>query len=360
MSRLATPEGTARYAREHDAVHEYWRDHGDLRLSSLGFGSYLGDVGEEASRAYAAAFEHGLRHGVNVLDTASVYRYRQSERDVGAAIAAAGVPRERFLVATKGGYLAPDASSGLPPQEDVKRRYFDAGVLDPGDVAGGQHAMTPRFLAHELSTSLDALGLDAVDVYFVHNPEAQLTGGVPRGAFEARLRDAFRHLEEERREGRIGAYGLATWNGFRVAPGRPDHLPLERILALARDAAGGGDHGFRAVELPYNLGMPEAGALPTQEWRGRRVPLLTAAREAGLLVLGSATLLQTRLFGRIDPALRERLAARDDAEAAIQFSRSTPGMTVSLVGTGRPEHAVANLRVRELPLRPEAAASLLG
>lgn len=360
MTTLATPEGTARYARRHpDAASSHWRAHRGLTLSSVGFGSYLGEGSREARAAYVAAFETGLRSGVNVLDTASVYRSRLSERDVGAAIAASGVPREEFVVATKGGYLAPDAESGLPPAEDLRRRYVETGVLDEGDVVAGQHAMTPRFLAHELRASLASLRLDAVDVYFVHNPEAQLTGGIPRRAFESRLRAAFEHLETERREGRIGCYGLATWNGFRVGPERPEHLPLERILALAREA-GGEDHGFRAIELPYNVGMPEAAARPTQEWRGRRVPLLEAAREAGLLVLGSATLLQTRLLGRIEPALREALGAATDVEAALQFSRSTPGITSALVGTGRPDHAAENAAVRRRPLRPEGIEAILG
>lgn len=359
MSRLATPEGTARYAQRHEAAAGYWRDALGLRLSALGFGSYLGDSTDEADDAYAEAFAHGLRHGVNVLDTAANYRGRRSERAVGRAIRGAGVPRDEFLVATKGGFIPYDPASALRPEEFFQAEYVEPGIASPEDVALGCHVMTPRYLDHELDASLRALGLDGVDVYFLHNPESQLRGGLPRKAFERRLHEVFARLEEHRAEGRIGVYGLATWNALRVGPQHPEHIPLARVLEIATEA-GGEAHGFRALELPYSIGMPEARAQPTQPWKGRMAPPLEVARDAGLLVLGSATLLQTRLLGRLDEDLRAALGAGTDVEAAIQFSRATPGLTSALVGTGRKEHAEENVKVRKLPEHPEAVRALLG
>src|SRR2546430_41873 len=83
-------------------------------------------------------------------------------------------------------------------------------------VGGGSHCMTPRYLAHQLAQSLVNMNLETVDVYYVHNPESQLQS-VSRDEFDKRLRAAFEQLESERAAGRVKFYGVATWNGFRVA-----------------------------------------------------------------------------------------------------------------------------------------------
>lgn len=359
MTKLATPEGTAAYAREHAAAPGHYRDALGLTLSSIGFGSYLGAENDEGDAAYQAAFESGLASGVNVLDTALSYRSMRSERAVGRALRASSARRDGVLVATKGGFVAFDAAGELPPVEQFQRDWIDTGIVAPEDVVGGAHVMTPRYLERALARSLSNLQLDGVDVYFVHNPETQLDAGVPRATVESRLREVFAMLERQRAAGRIGMYGLATWGGFRRPPGHPGHLSLARILALAEEV-GGERHGLRAAELPYSIAMPEAGRSPTQDWNGRRVPFLQAAREARLLVLGSATLAQAQLLRRMPDPVRASLGGATALEAALQFSRSTPGITTALVGTGRPAHAAQNAAVARLPLAPEAAARLLG
>lgn len=346
MSAFATPAATRAYAAARDLPGAAWREWRGLTLSSLGFGSYLGDDTDEADARYAEAFALGLVGGVNVLDTAANYRGGRSERAVGAALRAArdaGVPREAYLLATKGGFVASPARLA---------RYAQRGIVAPAEVAMGCHVMTPAYLAHELSQSLESLGVDAIDVYFLHNPETQLEA-VGKEVFEARLRACFAFLEEERRAQRIGVYGLATWHGLRVGS-----LQLERILEIAR-AVGGDGHGLRAIELPYNLAMPEAARALSQRWRDRELTVLEAAQEADLLVLGSATLMQTRLLRGVPGPVRERLGG-DALEAAIQFSRSTPGITCALVGTGDPAHARRNVEVLRSPLRVTETKALLG
>lgn len=359
MGTRATPEGTAAYARAHPAAEGHYREALGLTLSSIGFGSYLGDETPDGDAAYTDAFVHALQNGVNVLDTAINYRAMRSERAVGAAIRAAGVARDRFLLTTKGGFVPVDCEVPMSLGEQFREEFVTPGIVAPSELVAGCHVMTPRFLAHALDASLRNLGVDAVDVYFVHNPETQLEAGVPRAEFEARLGDVFRMLEEKRREGRIGVYGLATWHGFRRGAEHVGHIPLERVLALAREA-GGAEHGMRAVELPFSLAMPEAARSATQPWRGRRVPFLEAAREAGLLVLGSATLAQGRLLRQLPPGVRKQMDAASDVEAAVQFARSTPGLTSALVGTGRVAHAKENVALAQRPPRPDVALRLLG
>ena len=182
---------------------------------------------------------HQLSYTVPVTtglgDLAINYRHQLSERDLGRALARFG-RRDAVVLTTKGGYLPHDAASGLPPAQYVRRTFVEPGLVRAEDVAGGVHCMAPSFLEDQLSRSLANLGVEAVDVYYVHNPESQLAAGVDRATFEARLVDAFEALERATDAGRIGAYGVATWDGLRVPPEDPAHLGLERLLELAEEA----------------------------------------------------------------------------------------------------------------------------
>ena len=81
--------------------------------------------------------------------------------------------------------------------------------------------------------------------------------------------------------------------------------------------------------------------------------LLSAAAEFGLVVVGSATLHQGKLTHGLPDFVSRILGLKSDAENAIQFSRSAPGMTTALVGMGHKEHVAANLKPAQVP--PTAA-----
>jgi aryl-alcohol dehydrogenase-like predicted oxidoreductase len=359
----ATAEGTRGRAEQGDMGDGFYREHGELALSTVGVGTYLGDTDPEDREAYQESLRRAIQAGVTVVDTAANYRDQASERDVGAALDELDVRDEVFLV-TKGGFLHGDADADAGVRNVVRSVYMEEGLLEVDQVAGGSHALAPAFLDHELDASLENLGVDTVDLYLVHNPETQLEAGVDRATVLDRLREAFELLEEARAEGRIRGYGVATWDALRVPPDHPAHLSLEVLLELAGEAhaaAGRGDeHGFEGLQLPVNLAMPEALDRPTQPWNGERVPALEAARESELVTLGSASLLQGRLLDEVPPAVKDRLDVKRDLDAALHFARSAPGLTSALVGMGTPEHVDENLdAVRERRPDPEAVRSLL-
>jgi aryl-alcohol dehydrogenase-like predicted oxidoreductase len=194
--------------------------------------------------------------------------------------------------------------------------------------------MTPRYLEDQMNRSLANLGLETIDLYYVHNPETQLEE-VGAEEFYARLARTFELLEKKVSEGKIKMYGAATWNGYRMAARSHDYLSLEHVLEAARQA-GGASHHFKAIQLPYNLGMPEAFVSQNQIWEGERVSAIEWARRAGLLVFTSASLLQGRL-------------AQRGVRNALQFVRSTPGVTSALVGMKTLEHVSENLAVSSIP-----------
>ncbi|MEA3203742.1 MAG: hypothetical protein QOI63_1421, partial [Thermoplasmata archaeon] len=249
----ATPEGTAAYAAAHPAAAGHYRVAQGLTVSSLGLGSYLGE------RSYTEAATAALAGGVNVLDTAANYRDQASERELGRAVAAHG-RREGIVVTSKAGFLHGDAAE---PDADAwfQREYVDSGILQKGDVVSG-HSLAPAFVAHQVERSRRNLGLECIDVYFLHNPEHQLEWGVAEPEFYARVEAAFEVLERACDAGRIQMYGVATWDGLRVPPDRQGHLSLVKLVhhaGQARMKAGGkaGQHHFRALQLPVNLALSE-------------------------------------------------------------------------------------------------------
>jgi len=348
----ATTDGTAAYRERFRATAAagHFRFEQNLWLSSVGVGTYLGGADEETDRAYADAITRAVELGVNVIDTAANYRFQRSERSVGEAIkhlTAAGFAREELVVCTKGGYIPfdthpPAGQAGV--RAYVEETFVKPGVIQLSDIAAGSHCMTPRYLAHQVAQSLRNMKLETIDVYYVHNPETQLQV-VAREEFDARLRTAFEQLERERAAGRLRFYGVATWNGFRAKADTRGHHPLGRMWELAREA-GGAEHGFRFIQLPFNLAMPEALVAENHTHEGARVSLLEAAKALGVTVVASASIKQGEVARDLPERIREPLGSLStDAQTAIQFTRSTPGVTTALVGMSRRAHVEENLQL---------------
>lgn len=361
ISGSASPQGTARFAQRFPKLQEagHFRQPrsipgvSDLWVSSIGLGTYLGDPTEAADRNYVEAVRHALHSGANLLDTAINYRHQRSERNLGSAlgelVGSGALQRDELLVCTKAGYLSFDADMPPDPRAYFAREYVEPGILDPREVAAGSHCMAPKYLENQLERSRRNLGLETIDVFYVHNPESQL-GEVPRPLFRDRLRAAFAMLEGAVKDGRIRFYGVATWNAFRVVDGHMG-MDLADTVALAREA-GGSDHHFRFLQLPFNLAMPEAFALKNQRLDGKPASLLTAAPSLGVAVVGSATLHQGRLTDGLPAFIQARLGMGSDAHNAIQFARSAPGLLAALVGMGRREHVDFNLQLASQPPTP--------
>jgi aryl-alcohol dehydrogenase-like predicted oxidoreductase len=347
----ATAEGTARYitrfAGRLPADH-FRTFHGGLRVSSLGIGTYLGREDDVTDQAYEKAIVRALERGFNVVDTAVNYRHQRSERAIGRALAA-GIARRAFardeiLIATKGGFIPFDRDVPADPRAYFSDTYVRTGIVRPGDVAGGAHCMTPRYLADQIERSRTNLGVETIDVYYIHNPESEL-GEVDRDVFMERMRDAFGALEDAAGDGRIGVYGTATWNGYRQDPTDADYLSLAELTTLARQIAGDGHH-FRVIQLPYNLAMPEAFTRGNQRLGEAVVSALDAAGKLGIYTMASAPMYQGRLAQNLPPVVAEFLPGlATDGQRALQFVRSTPGIGTALVGMKTLGHVEENAAV---------------
>ncbi len=398
MPPYATPEGTARYiARFAGRVAQgHFRQAQGLWVSSIGLGTYLGDPDDATDRAYVEAVKRAVRLGCNVIDTAIHYRFQRSERAIGQALrellesphppaslfhtAGAGedssplppvpgspVPgfspvgkgagdkghfaRDELVIATKGGYVPFDGDFPADPRGYIMETFIRPGIARPEDFVNG-HCMAPAYLRHQLEQSRRNLGLACIDIYYVHNPESQL-GAIPRDEFRRRLRAAFEALEAAAAEGLIRMYGTATWSGYRTSDRAPDYLSLAEVVALAREAGGEGHH-FKVIQLPYNLAMTEALTRPNQAIGDLAVPVLEAASRLGISVVTSAALVQGQLADRLPAFIAKALPGlKSDAQRALQFARSTPGVSVALVGMSQVRHVEENLALARLPLATE-------
>jgi aryl-alcohol dehydrogenase-like predicted oxidoreductase len=352
MSKSATKEGTTRYAQKFAgrAAGGHFRETQRLALSSIGLGTYLGQPDQKTDERYTAAVVAAVESGLNVIDSAINYRFQRSERSIGAALpqlAAKGIEREEIVLCTKGGYLSPDGAMPPDPNEYFFREYIQPGIFSAKDIAAGSHCMTPKFLKNQLGHSLRNMGVDCVDVYYLHNPETQLSE-VPKPDFLARVREAFEFLESAVVAGEIQFYGIATWNGFRQDARARDAMQLGELAQIAQEIAGGRHH-FRFVQLPFNLGMTEALTLGNQSLRGRERTIMEAAGEVDITLIASASLLQGQVARNLPGFVAEALGLENDAERALQFVRSSPGITTALVGMSRVEHVKANSRLVGVP-----------
>lgn len=326
----ATAEGTLKYQnRMATAVSaDFFRSFAGLRASSIGVGTYLGASDDATDANYSDTISTAVSRGINVIDTAINYRRGRSERMIGKTLArlqaAGSAQREELIVCTKGGYLV-----------DPPAKVVQAGLAKPNEIVSDCHCIAPAYLREQISRSLQNLNLESVDVYYLHNPEQQLDE-VDRATFRLRMRAAFELLEQACAEGRIGAYGAATWNGFRVESHSRSHLDLAELLALAREIAADSHH-FRVVQLPYNLNMIEAATAPTQPLQGRDVSLLEAAEHHGISVATSASLMQGKLV------------STNDASHALEHVRVTAGVSVALCGMSKRKHLLENLALVERP-----------
>ena len=310
LTTCATLEGTRRYS-ERFPDREFREQHG-LWLSSIGIGTYLGNPDEATDERYTRAIVRAVQLGVNVIDTAANYRFQRSERSIGKALQQLNA-REELVICTKGGYLPFDGAPPRNVREYVNETFVKPGIASFEDIVGGSHCMTPSYLQNQLDQSLRNMSIECVDVYYIHNPESQLQY-VSEREFYHRLKLAFERLEENRREGKLAHYGVATWNGFRMPPNSGQHHSLVRMVELAGEVGGEG-HGFHFIQLPFNVAMPEGSSVVDE------------AQRLGVTVVTSASLLQ----GRIPP------------ETAIEFVRSNPGITTALIGMSRVEHVEENL-----------------
>lgn len=335
-----------------------------LKLSSLGVGTFPGAATDAVDAAYADIVERALQSGINVLDTAAHYRYGRSMHAVGEGLRrafAAGVSREQVYVVAKGGFLRFDDG----PPADLAA-WFEARIARKGlgtrEDLTGVHCLAPGHIAAQIDELREALGLETLDAFLIDQPEVHIPR-LGKEELNRRLQTAFAVCEQAVRQHKIRSYGVSTFDALRVETDHALFQSLPSLLGLAERAAAlvqrdeQARHHFRVLQLPFNQAMNEGFTRFSQATgQGNVASTLQAAHQLKLFVIGSHGLAKGALAVQCADAVREAMSDfANDAQRALQFNRSTPGLGVSLAGISTPRHLEDLLTVaNRVPLAREA------
>jgi len=349
ITGYATPKGTKKFAeRQIEISQQNYKNVNNLTLSNVGIGTYLGNPDIATDKLVEDAIKKSILGGINIIDSAINYRAQKAERSVGNAISQLidnnDISREEIFVSTKNGYVTNDGDIKEDLMQYVMREYGQTGIVKEGDISPGYHCMTLPYLNDQLERSLKNLGLDCVDLMYLHNSVEGQTH-LPREQFLKNLKDVFEFYEKKRKEGKIRFYGMATWECFRTTPENPLFLQLAEVMDLAVQA-GGKEHGFRFIQLPFNLMLDQAYMTKNHNVGGKTVSVLEAAQEFNLGVFTSVPIMQGKLLAT--NAIPE-LGNFSTSVRRVQFVRSTPGITAPLIGHKLESHVKENMNVMKIP-----------
>lgn len=332
-----------------------------LLLSSLGVGTYLGNNDRQTDEAVSTAIIFSVSHGLNVIDTASNYRWGMAEEAVGAALSAllAGSSVDQFAADPAGNTKKPDITRDMLfistkagfVTKALAADLMSSGKLMLADIVADVHCMHPAYLTASLDLSLKHMKLETVDLLYLHNAAELQLPQLGYDRFMKAISEAFFAMEGFRDAGKIRYYGLATWDAFRVPPGHHTHLNLEDVVALAENLKGF-SHGFRFIQLPVNVQMTEFWHKPWQRVQGVNMTVSEAAQRLGIGVFASSPLgegaLVKELLGQLD-GVKELVNLPLTSMKLLQVSRSAPGLLSSLVGHKTKEYVLSNMDVTLVP-----------
>jgi aryl-alcohol dehydrogenase-like predicted oxidoreductase len=193
------------------------------------------------------------------------------------------------------------------------------------------------------------MGLDTIDLVYIHNSFESWYDQVEKPAYYEMLSRVFEVYEEYRKRGKLRYYGMATWNCFTTQPKSPNYLSLRDVIQIANDV-GGADNGFKFIQLPYNSFMTEPYTYRNQQVSdsSQYVSILNAADHFRIHVFTSIPLFQGKLLSlKIDDKFLSTLPY--ESTKLLQFVRSTPGIVAPLVGQKTGDHTNQNIVISKYP-----------
>jgi len=280
---MASIEGTKNYISKFPDIKSKVLGKTGFEVSICGFGGYRIDDGIPQ---HQTALENALLSGINLIDTSSNYSNGGSEILVGKVlnklVSENKIERENIVVVSKGGYLQ-GSNLKLGMEREKSGKAFKDVVKCSPDL---WYCIAPDFLENQITLSLQKLNLDKIDVYLLHNPEYFLTYSIisdperREREYYRRIKDAFTHLEEEVKKGRICYYGISS-NTFAEKVSKQNFTSLEKIIEIANEISK--QNHFAVVQFPMNL--IENGGMNILNQQNQTKTFLQLANENKLGVL---------------------------------------------------------------------------
>lgn len=364
----ATPEGTYQFAKHFFDYKDFYIKSNDLLFSKLGIGTFNQEPYKEENYLfhYIEGVKQAVRSGINLIDTASNYRYGESEKEIGIALQelfkSGEITRENVIVCSKGGFIQLSYPFPTNPYEWINKNIIDAALASSQDIEIDQHCMTPDFLEYSCKKSLANLQLETLDIYFLHNPEMQLVR-LGKEAFYKEIEKIFTRFEKLADEGLFKYYGVAVWNAFILNSDEVEHISLDRLVQIAKKV-GGENHRFKYIQTPFNIAKTQIYSINTQKVDNQPCTLIQAAKKLGIDIIGSSSLLQMNLFKKsfnseVGFILDESMTLENDIQLALQFVRSTSGVLSSLFASKTPVHIKNNVKIASIKATPPSRYNLL-
>lgn len=249
ISGKATENGTARYRAKFPDCAYYHHPLTGLHLSRYGFGSFR--VEDEA---HGDALHHALTSGINVIDTSGTYTKGRSELVVGQVVTdlikSGEIKRDEIIVVDKAGYIQYDSLEQAKEAEKNGNPWPEVDKINEDLL---WHSIHPKFLEDQITLSLNRLGLETIDIFFLLNPEHYFSRHPRTSQFDQefyrRIREAFTHLQTEVQRGRIGWYGVSS-NALGSNIDNVENISLEFLLISARLVST--NNRFAAIQFPFN------------------------------------------------------------------------------------------------------------
>lgn len=219
------------------------RTHRGISLTQLGAGcAQLGNLNraitdEEAEATVRAAWDAGIRY----FDTAPHYGLGLSERRLGRALAA--YPRDEYVLSTKVGRL-------LEPSPETAGERDLANLFDvPSDVRR-VYDLSRDGVLRSIEDSLGRLGLDRIDVVYMHDPDDHWEAASTTGADT---------LAELRDQGVIGGFG-AGMNQAEMLADLIEQTDVDIVMCAGRLTLLEQERAERMLQLAAERGVAVVAA----------------------------------------------------------------------------------------------------
>jgi len=365
----ATTDATLAYAKKFSHYKDFYSSSNGLIFSRLGLGTYVPEPYWEDNYIYSfkESVKMAIKNGINFIDTASNYRYGQSEKEIGDAISElideGIVQREELIIASKGGFIPLEFPFPQNPYEWINKHIIKADLAKESEIELDEHCMNPKFLEFSLNRSLENLKVDKIDIYYLHNPEFEKIGKNEED-FYATVKKAFEAFEGFVKEGKIGSYGVATWNGLLYDEQNEEFISLAKLIEIAQ-SVGGENHHFKYLQVPFNLAKTTALTLANQKLEDNNYyTLVEASKKFGLGIVGSSSLLRMNLFKRqfkpeVSYILDPEMKLTTNTQLALQFVRSSRFLISSLFSSRFDVHVKHNIEIASLSAVPQKRYDLL-
>lgn len=310
----------------------------DIQIPAITFGAWAiggwwwgGSDDQEA----IAAIQAGIDAGINCIDTAPMYGFGHSEEVVGRAIRGR---REQVTVATKCGLIW-DRAEG--------EYFFEA------EDEGGRHpvyrCLSKRSILAECDRSLERLGVDVIDLYQCHWPDATTPIGETMEAL-LELRDA----------GKIRAIGVSNFTEEMIEQCLqfgPVHSNQPKFSLVSRE------HLYGVIRYAHAKGIACIVYSPLEQ--GLLTGKVTMDRKfgpgdyrAGQPWFRSAN--RRRVLDVLQEVVQPIADAHNAtlAQIAIAWTIHTPGITSAIVGARDAKQVVENAAAANIQLTPEERLSI--